>query len=133
MGVPHMTFIAYLKTVLGITALSILFFAVPLTIMDSEIGLGYVGGIPPQLFVTLSWIAGWEYAQRNCPDKVFAFTLGAMPIRFMVEVAWFLLLSEVDTISMGVAVGSAMMHFALFTIPQIMCIRGALSGNAKTT
>ena len=127
-----MNFINYIKTIFAITAISAVFFALPLTIMDSEIGLGYIAGIPPQLFVTLSWIAGWEYAQRNCPDKVFAFTLGAMPIRFMVEVAWFLLLSEVDTISMGVAVGSAMMHFALFTIPQIMCIRGALSWQAKT-
>jgi hypothetical protein len=127
-----MNFINYIKTILAITAISAVFFALPLTIMDSEIGLGYMAGIPPQLFVTISWIAGWEYAQRNCPDKVFAFTLGAMPIRFMVEVAWFLLLSEVDTISMGVAVGSAMMHFALFTIPQIMCIRGALSWQTKT-
>ena len=126
-----MNFINYIKIILAITALSAVFFALPLTIMDSEIGLGYMAGIPPQLFVTISWIAGWEYAQRNCPDKVFAFTLGAMPIRFMVEVAWFLLLSEVDTISMGVAVGSAMMHFALFTIPQIMCIRGALDWQTK--
>ncbi len=127
-----MNFINYIKTILAITAISAVFFAFPLTIMDSEIGLGYMAGIPPQLFVTISWIAGWEYAQRNCPDKVFAFTIGAMPIRFMVEVAWFLLLSEVDTISMGVAVGSAMMHFALFTIPQIMCIRGALDWQTKT-
>lgn len=100
-------------------------------LMDSEIALGYIAGIPPQLFVTLSWIAGWEYAQRNCPDKVFAFTLGAMPIRFMVEVAWFVLLSEVSTINIGVAVGSAMMHFALYTIPQVMCIKGALDWQLK--
>ena len=127
-----MNFITYIKTVVGITALSLVFFCIPLMVMDSEIGLGYVAGIPPQLFVTLSWIAGWEYAQRNCPDKVFVFTLGAMPIRFMVEVAWFLLLSEVDTISMGVAVGSAMMHFALYSIPQVMCIKGALNWQHNT-
>ena len=119
-----MNFINYIKTVFGITALSVILFSFPLMLMDSEIGLGYIAGIPPQLFVTLSWIAGWEYAQRYCPDKVFAFTLGAMPIRFMVEVAWFYLLMQVDTIDIGVAVGSAIMHFALYTIPQIMCIRG---------
>jgi hypothetical protein len=128
-----MNFINYIKTILGITALSVILFAFPLTLMDSKIGLGYIAGIPPQLFVTMSWIAGWEYAQRNCPERVFAFTIGAMPIRLMVEVAWFLLLSEVDTISMGVAVGSAMMHFALFTIPQIMCIRGVMDYNTSCT
>tara|TARA_R110000782_G_scaffold79667_1_gene158120 strand:- start:1408 stop:1794 length:387 start_codon:yes stop_codon:yes gene_type:complete len=126
-----MNFINYIKTVAGITALSLVFFFLPLMLMDSEIALGYIAGIPPQLFVTLSWIAGWEYAQRNCPDKVFAFTLGAMPIRFMVEVAWFVLLSEVSTINIGVAVGSAMMHFALYTIPQVMCIKGALDWQLK--
>ena len=126
-----MNFINYIKTVAGITALSLVFFSLPLMLMDSEIALGYIAGIPPQLFVTLSWIAGWEYAQRNCPDKVFAFTLGAMPIRFMVEVAWFVLLSEVSTINIGVAVGSAMMHFALYTIPQVMCIKGALDWQSK--
>tara|TARA_R110000803_G_scaffold192790_1_gene255676 strand:+ start:142 stop:528 length:387 start_codon:yes stop_codon:yes gene_type:complete len=126
-----MNFINYIKTVAGITALSLVFFSLPLMLMDSEIALGYIAGIPPQLFVTLSWIAGWEYAQRNCPDKVFAFTLGAMPIRFMVEVAWFVLLSEVSTINIGVAVGSAMMHFALYTIPQVMCIKGALDWQLK--
>tara|TARA_R100001244_G_scaffold89008_1_gene67792 strand:+ start:455 stop:844 length:390 start_codon:yes stop_codon:yes gene_type:complete len=117
-----MNFRNYIKTIIGITALSLLLFCFPLMLMDNKLGLGYLAGIPPQLFVTLSWVAGWEYAQRNCPDKVFAFTLGAMPIRLMVEVAWFILLLQVDTISMGAAVGSAMMHFALFTIPQIMCI-----------
>tara|TARA_R110000751_G_scaffold74761_1_gene150985 strand:+ start:581 stop:976 length:396 start_codon:yes stop_codon:yes gene_type:complete len=121
-----MNFLNYIKTVVGITAFSLFFFSFPLMVMDSEIGLGYLAGIPPQLFVTLSWIAGWEYAQRNCPDKVFLFTLGAMPIRMLVEIAWFILLLEVSTINIGVAVGSAMMHFALYSIPQVMCIQKAL-------
>tara|TARA_R110000796_G_scaffold60666_6_gene140533 strand:+ start:21188 stop:21586 length:399 start_codon:yes stop_codon:yes gene_type:complete len=122
-----MNFLNYIKTVVGITAFSLVFFSLPLMLMDSEIALGYLAGIPPQLFVTLSWIAGWEYAQRNCPDKVFLFTLGAMPIRMLVEIAWFVLLLEVSTINIGVAVGSAMMHFALYSIPQVMCIQTALT------
>ena len=118
-----MNFVTYLKTVAAITALSIVFFALPLTIMDSDVGFGYIAGIPPQLFVTLTWIAGWEYARRNCPEKVLDFTIGAMPIRFLVEVAWFLLLTQMENVNIAVAVGSAIMHFALFTIPQIMCIK----------
>ena len=119
----------YLKSIGGITILSVILFALPLTLMDSKVGFGYIAGIPPQLFVTLSWIAGWEFAQRNCPDKVFLFTLGAMPIRLLVEVAWFLLVLELDTVSIKVAVGSAVMHFALYTIPQILCIQGRVNYN----
>ena len=122
-----MNFTNYLKSVLVITALSVFLFAIPLLLMDSKIGLGYIAGIPPQLFITLSWIAGWEYANKHFPEKAFGFTLAASPIRCLVEIAWFLLLMQVGTINIGVAVGSAMMHFALYTIPQVMCIRGSLT------
>ena len=124
-----MNFTNYLKAVSVITVISLCLFALPLTLLDGKVGLGYIAGIPPQLFVTLSWICGWEYAQKHFPDKAFGFTLAATPIRFLVEIAWVLLLMQIDTINIGVAVGSAMMHFALYTIPQVMCIRRAMDYN----
>lgn len=112
----------YLLSVFAITFLSVLLFALPLVLLSPEIAKGYVCGIPPQLFVSLSWVLGYEYARKYCPEKTMLFTFGLIPIRFLVEVAWFYLLYLADSSIIGVAVGSAIIHFALFTIPQILCI-----------
>ena len=121
----------YLKAVGGLAAVSLGLFALPLFLVDTEIAMGYICGIPPQLFITLSWVGGYVYAQRNCPEKTFLYTLGLIPIRFLVEIAWFLLLMQVEDVNIMVAVGSAILHFALFTIPQTITINSDLS--AKTS
>lgn len=122
-----MNFTNYIKTVAGMTICSLLMFALPLFMLKQEVALGYIAGVPPQLFVTLSWIAGYEYARRNCPNKMFLYTIGMIPLRFAVEVAWFLLLMQVEQVNMAVAVGSAIIHFALYSIPQIMTINKTCS------
>ena len=122
-----MNFTNYIKTIAGMTLCSLLMFALPLLLLNQEVAMGYVAGVPPQLFVTLSWIAGYEYARRNCPEKMFLYTIGMIPLRFAVEVAWFLLLMQVEQVNMAVAVGSAVIHFALYSIPQIMTINKTCS------
>lgn len=117
----------YFKSIAGLTLCSLLMFALPLFLLAQDVALGYIAGIPPQLFVTLSWIAGYEYARRNCPDKMFLYTMGMIPMRFAVEIGWFLLLMQVEQVNMAVAVGSAVIHFALFSVPQIMTINTTCS------
>ena len=112
----------YLWCIAGITAFSVLCFGLPLAFADSAIALGYVAGVPPQLFVTLSWVLAYEYCRRNCPEKTLLLSFGMIPVRFVVEVAWFGLLWNVEQVNIGVAVGSAIMHFALFSVPQILTI-----------
>ena len=126
-----MTFQKYFTAVAGMTVLSVILFALPLMMFDVDIGRSYIAGIPPQLFITLSWVGGYAYAVKNCPDKTFALTLGFMPIRLLVELSWFYLLMQISDVNIGIAIGSAIMHFALFTIPQIMCISHAMDSLRK--
>ena len=112
----------YIKAVALILGVSLFLFAMPLYFVDPSMAIGYISGIPPQVFVSLSWVWGAWYAFRNCPEKVFQFTLSFIPIRMAVEVAWFLMIAQNPDISLAIAVGSGIMHFALFMIPQAITI-----------
>lgn len=120
----------YLYAVLGITLGSVLLFGLPLFMVDPEVARGYVCGVPPQIFVSVSWVGGYAYAQRHCPHRTFALTMGMIPVRFLVEIAWFLLLRQVDGVDILVAVGSAVIHFALYSVPQTLAINSHLSSRA---
>tara|TARA_A100000172_G_scaffold46213_1_gene28600 strand:+ start:3464 stop:3841 length:378 start_codon:yes stop_codon:yes gene_type:complete len=120
----------YIKAVTLILGVSLLLFAAPLYLVDPSLSVGYICGIPPQVFVSLSWVWGAWYAFKNCPEKVFQFTLSFIPIRMGVEVAWFLMVAQNSDISLAVAVGSGIMHFALFMIPQAVTINNLTTTNA---
>ena len=118
---------SYFYILSAICGLSLFLFAVPLSWIDLDVSLAYILGIPPQLFVSISWVLGAWYGQKYYPDKIFLFTFGFIPIRFAIEVGWFLLLMQIANFNLGIAIASAIVHFSLFTIPQILFINNLTS------
>jgi len=118
---------------LGILLFSLIVFGLPLGLLDSKYAIGFALGIPPQIFVSLSWALGAWYGWEKGWSTLRLLTIGMSPLRLAVELGWFYMIFNIFEEGVGIAVGSAMIHYVLFSIPMVVMITNLMKGKPNET
>jgi hypothetical protein len=105
--------------VLGVmVGFSVFCVVLPLLVAHPPLGKTVLLAIPPNLFVTLSWMAGAWYAYDKNRQLSMALTIGMTPVRLAFFVSWFWLVSCVPGLNMGVLLVTMIVFWALFAVPE---------------
>lgn len=112
-------FLKYIKLLGASVLVGFFLFILPFLIVHPPFGKGFFLGIPPMLFVVLSWMGGAWWAYDKNLNIFMAVTLGAMPIRILFNLAWVYLAMHIPDVSISCLIFSMMFYWIVFTIPEI--------------
>lgn len=94
-------------------------FISPALIAYPSIGRSLMMGLPPMLFVALSWMGGAWYAFGKERHLFLALTLGMMPLRCGIGLSWASFVLQLPDINPAAFIFGMMVFWVAFTIPEI--------------
>lgn len=100
--------------------IGIFFFCVlPVFLAYPSVGRGMLLGLPPTVFMALSWVAGAWYAWDKDKSIFYACTMGAMPLRIGIGLMWSLFVLQLSDVNQGAYFIGAMVFWVAFTIVEV--------------
>jgi hypothetical protein len=103
-------------------ATCLIFIALPINLADSSYGKGVILGLPPILFMTLSWVLGAWWAWDKETYIFLALTMGGIPFRLGFGVLWVWFVAPMPGLNMTALVMSMMAYWIMFTVIEISMI-----------
>lgn len=97
---------------------SIVLIVLPLWVVHPPYGKASLLGIPPMLIGAFSWMAGAWWAWNKDQRVLMAVTLGAMPIRLFIGLAWVWIVLTLREIPVIPFVLAMMWYWILFAVPE---------------
>ena len=83
-----------LRTIALVTLSIVSLFGLPLLLADRDLGLQFILSIPPQAFISVSWLLGMRLSFFRSQAVYLTLTLGMFPIRLAIEAGWYMLLKN---------------------------------------
>lgn len=80
--------------------------------------------MPPNLFISLSWMAGAWYTFDKSRRVGMILTVGMTPVRFAFFAAWIWMVRYVPGMELKELLVAMMMFWGLFTVPEIGMLVG---------
>ncbi len=96
-----------------------LFLISPVFIAYHNVGRSLMMGLPPMMFIGLSWMGGAWYAWDKDQYIFMGLTLGAMPIRIGIGLLWAAIVIKLPNIDQIAFALGMMLFWVAFTIPEI--------------
>lgn len=90
----------------------------PVFVAFPDIGRSMLMGLPPMLFIAVSWMVGAWYAWDKDFYVFIALTLGVMPIRFVVGLFWSVFVIRIPQVDVLAYFIGMMIFWIAFTIPE---------------
>ncbi len=113
-------FSKFSKYIAGIVIASLICLVLPLWLANEALGKALLISIPPMLLVSLSWMAGmWKFFDDDHNILLIA-TVGMIPVRMAVVVAFTLALTWYSNVLIGAFVIGMIIHWALFAVPEML-------------
>jgi len=107
-------------SLLGVMSLfSLCCVVLPLLVVHPPLGKTTLLAMPPNLFITLSWMAGAWYTFDKNRQLGMILTVGMTPVRFAFFAAWIWLATYVPGLDVKVLLLAMMIFWGLFTVPEI--------------
>ncbi len=97
---------------------SMLLIVVPLWLVHPPYGKACLLGAPPMIIGALSWMAGAWWAWDKDQRVLMAVTMGAMPGRLFIGLAWVWVVLSIRKIPLVPFVFSMMWYWMLFAVPE---------------
>jgi len=120
--------------VLGVTVCFTVFCVIlPLLMAHPPFGKTVLLAIPPNLFVTLSWMAGAWYTYDKNYQLSMALTIGMTPVRLAFFVSWFWLVSYIPGLNMGVLAVTVIVFWGLFAVPEFAMLASFTKNLQRTS
>jgi hypothetical protein len=111
-------FLRWLGVLGVIVGFSVFCVVLPLLVAHPPLGKTVLLAVPPNLFITLSWMAGAWYAYDKNRQLSMVLTVGMTPLRLAFFVSWFWLVSYVPGLNSLVLVVTMMVFWGLFSVPE---------------
>jgi O-antigen/teichoic acid export membrane protein len=109
----------YCLLIVILLAAAVLLIISPLWLVHPPYGKAFLLSLPPMLLCALSWMSGAWWAWDKDRFVLLAVTVGAMPARLLLGLAWaWLVLSIPGTPCFAFVLG-LMWHWMIFTIPEL--------------
>ncbi len=112
-------FSRFSKYLAAIVVASLVCLVLPLWLANEALGEAFLISIPPMLLVSFSWMAGmWKFFDDH--NILLIATVGMIPIRMAVVVAFTLALALYSDVLIGALVIGMIIHWALFAVPEML-------------
>lgn len=113
----------YWLSLLAIPVLLLVVFFTPLWLIADLDIRSWILGLPPQLFVSVTWVLGYYFTKDKSTLVQWTWTVGMAPVRVVLECAWFYAIWELHRDFIAVAMVSAIIHFCFLSVPQVLVMR----------
>lgn len=90
----------------------------PLWIVHPPYGKACLLSLPPMILCALSWAAGAWWAWDKGFQVLMAVTLGGMPVRMILVLAWLWIVTTIPGVPIVVFVICMMWHWVLLSVPE---------------
>ena len=123
------------RTIALVTFSIVVLFGLPLLLADRNLGVQFILSIPPQVFISVSWLLGMRLSFFRSQAVYLTLTLGMLPIRLGVEAGWFMLLKNrvFDDISISVISGIIILSVLMAVQTYYMCQVGNMKRTFRNT
>lgn len=123
------------RTIALVTLSIVVLFGLPLLLADRNLGVQFILSIPPQVFISVSWLLGMRLSFFKSQSVYLTLTLGMFPIRLGVEAGWFMLLKNrvFDDISISVISGIIILSVLMAVQTYYMCQVGNMERTFRNT
>jgi hypothetical protein len=101
---------------------SLVLLVLPLWVAFPPYGRSCLLSLPPMALCALSWMGGAWWARDRGPHLLMAATMGGMPLRICLVLAWTWLVVPLEGISIIAFVLGMMAHWVLFTVPELVML-----------
>jgi hypothetical protein len=112
-------FLQYSLLLGGLLLGSVLLIVAPLWLVYPPFGKACLLSIPPMFLCALSWMVGAWWGWNRNEHMLMAVTVGAMPARIVLVLAWTWLVSLIPGMAMMVFVLGMMLHWIVFTAAEM--------------
>lgn len=112
-------FTKYLKILTFCFLGTLLFLILPTALAYPSFGKSLLMGLPPILFMSLSWLLGTWYSWDKERYIFLALTVGAMPLRCGLGLIWVAGISYLPEMNLGALIFGMMVFWMLFTTIEI--------------
>jgi hypothetical protein len=109
----------YLKIMVGVFFGLLLFLILPIMLSYPAVAKSMVMGIPPMIFMSLSWMVAAWYAWDKNFFIFIALTVGGMPVRCGLCLAWAAWVIGLEGLNLPAFIFGMMAFWVVFIIPEI--------------
>jgi hypothetical protein len=96
---------------------------VPMWLAYPPYGKAMLLGMPPMLFIAMTWMVGCWWAYDKERYIFMTITMGAIPIRVFSCLVWSVFVMKIPELSVDAFVFSMMIYWMAFTATEIMMIQ----------
>lgn len=107
-------------------------FVLPVYVAFPEIGRSMLLGIPPMIFIALTWMAGAWYAWDKEFPIFMAMTLGAMPLRIGIGMVWSIFVFRIPALDIFAYFVGMMVFWVAFTFVEVYMLNDFSNKLPKT-
>lgn len=122
----------HIKNLLIMFVFVFLLFVLPVYAAFPEIGRSMLLGMPPMVFIALTWMVGAWYAWDKEFPIFMAMTLGAMPLRIAIGLFWSIFVLQIPTIDTFAYFMGMMIFWVAFTFVEIYMLNDFSNKLPKT-